>query len=168
VEEKWAPIIDFEGYSVSTQGRVRNDDSGRIMTLQVNKQGNVYASLYNAVGRKSSVGVARAMMETFMENPFARYDYNVAPIHIDGDLTNNHIDNLAVRSRSYAIRYQAQFPLDSEVYWFSSIVERTTGLVFKDSREAMLHFGVLEIHILMSILHEDKVPLLNLHFRRNT
>jgi NUMOD4 motif len=165
VDENWTQIYEFPDYSVSTYGRVRKDHTGRIITLQRNQQGNVFATLYLA-GKHYSAGVARLMMHAFLDNPFPEARFCATPLHVDGDLSNNYVENLAVRPRWYSIVYQRQFPL-GEPEWYGEIFEVESGREFRDSQDAMFSYGLLERSIFLSVANRDTpyYTLLNYRFQ---
>ena len=61
-------------------------------------------------GRQYARSVRRLVAECFLEPPPSPvFD---TPINIDGDLTNNHADNLMSRPRWFAMKYMRQFHED--------------------------------------------------------
>lgn len=99
----WKPVVGFEDrYEVSNDGRVRSLDiyvkcrggktrlsKGRIRPLYKNNRGYVIANLCRDNKAKYSL-VHRLVAEAFIENPDNKPQVN----HIDGDNTNNHVNNL--------------------------------------------------------------------------
>lgn len=77
-------------YSVSDKGRVRNDNSGHIRTVQLTSSG--YDSQTLSLGNKKSVTkyTHRLVAETFIDNPENKEQVN----HIDGNKLNNEAKNL--------------------------------------------------------------------------
>lgn len=141
--EKWRQIRDFPRYSVSDQGRIRNDDTDRIMALVQNGSGVVMAFLVRE-GRQYARGVAKLVATHFLPdgNHLA-----TTPVHRDGDRTNNFVENFVLRPRWYAYKYQQQFERDRRPFVDHSIIETETGQVFANSWEAAVHFGVLETEV---------------------
>lgn len=82
-------IEGFTNYSVSTDGQVRNDDTGRILKPADNGHG--YPSVFLCKqGKGSTKRIHRLMAEAFIPNP-----ENLASVdHIDGNKENNTIENL--------------------------------------------------------------------------
>jgi hypothetical protein len=104
--EDWRDIRFFPGYSVSTIGRVRNDDTGRMMTLMVNQSGVVNVGLTRS-REQHRRAVALLVADAFIPRPIREaFD---TPINLNGDRMNNTIDNLVWRPRWFAIKYIQQF-----------------------------------------------------------
>lgn len=101
--ENWKPVIGFENlYEVSDFGRVRSVDRiiiscngvkrhfyGKILTPKLNKYGYPTLGLWNC-GKRTDCVIHRLVAKAFIENP---NDYEQVN-HLDGDKTNNHVDNL--------------------------------------------------------------------------
>lgn len=83
--EFWLPIKDFPNYEVSTEGRVRNVKTGKILSLKRNHQVRLWTNrqcFYKYI--------ARLVLETFLRPP----NITDAIIHIDGDKANNCLSNI--------------------------------------------------------------------------
>lgn len=97
--EIFKKIVGHEKYSVSTYGRVRNDETGQIIQ-PYDVRGYKVVSLYGVAGCKK-VGVHRLVAEAFVPNP------NSLPIinHKDEQPSNNHVNNLEWCTYSYNVNY---------------------------------------------------------------
>lgn len=151
--EHWREIPSFPGYSVSDEGRVRNDDSGRIIAIRVNNRGIAYVGL-NSNGHQHKRTIARLVVEAFMEPP--KLEAFDTPINLDGDRRNNHICNLTLRPRWFAIRYYQQFSWPRRGF-NCPIEEVKTGEQFKTSWEAATKYGLLDREILLATLNRTYV-----------
>jgi hypothetical protein len=89
---KWKKII-FENkelnYSISDNGQVRNDKTGRILT---NSLQNGYYSIRITIApnKGKHFRINRLVAQAFIPNPENKQYVN----HIDGDKTNNNVENL--------------------------------------------------------------------------
>ena len=87
--EYWRTIPSFPVYSASNLGRIRNDKTGRIMHVYMNTRGYLGLTL-----RRDNVQVPvlvhRLVAETFLGGLQPGLQVN----HIDGDKTNNSVENL--------------------------------------------------------------------------
>lgn len=151
---EFKPIDEFPGYSVSNFGRVRNDNTDRIMTLTINQHGIVQVGLVRG-GMQFKRSVALLVARAFLDPPHP--DTFDTPIHLDGDKFNNHIDNLMWRPRWFAIRYQRQFSSKRDIAIDRPIREVHTKQRFKNSWEAATMFGLLDREILSSIVNRTYV-----------
>lgn len=84
---QWKKIDGKPNYSVSNQGEVRNDKTGRILKPSVRKDGYCQIML----GRKTvPLYIHRLVAEAFIENPKVLPQVD----HIDGNKSNNNVSNL--------------------------------------------------------------------------
>lgn len=97
--EEWTQARGFENYEVSSEGRVRNKSSGRILRTYVDKKGDERVSLKEG-GKKYNRKVSRMTAEAFVETD----DYRLDVGHRDGNKEKNRADNLVWRTRSESIR----------------------------------------------------------------
>lgn len=145
MDEEWVEIPLLEQYLVSTQGRVKNSKTGRILALQRNQSGSIYVSLQ--IDGKSLVrSVTRLVSDNFVPNIYTHisdlYPFNT-PIHLDGDRSNNYVNNLVWRPRWWAIEYQMQFPFDKPRIDVP-LIEIHSGEIFANSIEVCLRYGLIE------------------------
>ncbi len=85
--EVWKTIEGFPNYEVSNRGRIRNKRTGLILTQIPDKDGYLRIHLGND---RTVKRVHRLVASAFISNPFNKPHVN----HIDGNKTNNCIDNL--------------------------------------------------------------------------
>lgn len=92
--EIWKPIQNFPSYNVSSEGRIMNVKTQRILIPSINDKGQYQACL-SKNNVRYNIRIHRVVAETFLgENP----DMDV--IHKDGDRLNNRVENLEWCTRS--------------------------------------------------------------------
>jgi hypothetical protein len=87
--ETWRKIEEYDNYSVSDFGNVRNDKTGRILKPTMNKCGYYLLNLYDK-GKIKYFRVHRLVATAFIENPTNKEYVD----HIDGNKLNNNRHNL--------------------------------------------------------------------------
>lgn len=150
--ERWIQIAEFPGYSVSDYGRVRNDYSGRMMSLLRNQAKVIHVGLVRD-GRQYKRSLAKLVAEVFL--PRNTLSHFTTPIHLDGNPENNHYLNLAWRPRQFADAYHRQY--NSWPLIGRPIRDTETGERFRDSWEACMRYGLLDKEVLGSVVNGRRV-----------
>lgn len=151
--EQWKTIHDFPMYSVSTSGRVRNDETGRLMALTLNKEGiRMVGMQQDREHHKRSVTLLVA--KAFIPRPYGPFD---TPINLDGDRSNNNVQNLMWRPRWFAYKYHQQFKRYTINRIRVPIIEVKTGEVSEDSRACAMQYGLLEKDLILSVVNRTYV-----------
>jgi len=88
-DEIWKNIIDYESYSISDLGNVRNNTTGRILKPNKNKNGYFMVKLSKNKILKTFL-VHRLLALAFIKNP----EDKEAVDHIDNNRQNNNLTNL--------------------------------------------------------------------------
>lgn len=89
--EEWKFISISPRWSVSNLGRIRNNATGRILKCHINNKGYVIVTIRaRGIGLCKSVKMHRLVAEAFIPNPEDKPQVN----HIDGNKTNNNVNNL--------------------------------------------------------------------------
>lgn len=151
--EDWRFIDEFPGYSISDQGRVRNDETGYYLSLLVNQRGIINVGLTkNRIQHKRAVSVlvANAFLPT---HPLDSFD---TPINLDGDRRNNRASNLMWRPRWFASEYFKQF-LNPGPHLDRPLEDQKTGDVYKDSWEVATTWGLLDRDVYIRTLNRTYV-----------
>lgn len=91
----WLPIKDYENYSVSNLGNVRNNKTNKLMKL-TERGGYIGINLIRNDGFRNSHKVHRLVALAFIPNPENKSDVN----HIDRNKTNNKVSNLNWMTRA--------------------------------------------------------------------
>lgn len=149
----WKKLDNHEGYSVSSDGRVRNDQSNRIMKPQVNQGGTAFVSLRDSVEKKyvvTSIGILVA--SAFVSG---RTNNESSVLHLDGDLSNNRASNLRWVARWHALAYH------KELQTYKSPTRRRIkddlGRVYEGVIQAAMATGALPSAIEYSVRYNDHI-----------
>lgn len=95
VKELWKPLLEYKGIEVSSIGRVRKAANKRrkerILTeFPKDRDGYCRCSVQKLDGTWTSQPVHRLVAKAFIPNPYKKGAVN----HIDGNRTNNIVENL--------------------------------------------------------------------------
>lgn len=150
---EWQEIGSFPGYSVSEIGTIRNDNTDRIMALTVNQRGVVNVGLVrNGIQYKRAVSILVA--KAFL--PPARNELFDSAINLDGDRTNNHVENLLWRPRWFATKYFQQFRCTPNLRPLR-VEEINTRQKFETTWLAAITYGLLDLDVRRSAVEEGEV-----------
>jgi len=145
--EMWKPIKDLPGYSVSNKGRVKKDSTGQIMVLS--KNGG-----YSRI--TITKHVHRLVAEAFIEktgNDRSWVD------HIDGNRSNNNIDNLrwVTPSENYlAYGYKSRIKNKKRAVLATHEDGRT--ICFDSRQEVAEYFGCNDSEIAYNKIYQKHSP----------
>jgi hypothetical protein len=153
MKEYWKIIELFPDYSVSDQGRVRNDKFGRILVLSENQYGVVQVGLMRD-GVQHHRSMPLLVAKAFIEAPGGPFD---TPINMDGNRHNNAVENLIWRPRWFAIKYNQQFRYPFEESIMEPIIDLSSNEISENSFECAKRYGLLEKDLVYSILHRTYV-----------
>ena len=148
--EQWKMLPDDACFLVSSYGRVKrvfSNGKERLLRQRLNKYGYRVVCLY-ADRMMKTCTVHRLVARTFLENPKGLPQVN----HIDGDKTNNRVENLEWCDASRNIRhriYQLGIP---PVRPCKQVLCIETGEIFPSLREACRQQGLLHGN-LSAVLH---------------
>ena len=143
-KERWRDIDGFENYRVSSEGRVRNKRTGRVLRSAPDSSGYMTVGL-SSHGKTHSKNVHRLVAKAFLDKrePEA-YQVN----HIDGNKHNNTLDNLEWVSPSENMAHAYSHGLNHWVGYNETpirIVE--TGEVFKSQAECARAINGIQANI---------------------
>lgn len=87
--DTWTKINGYNNYSISKNGQIRNDITGKIKADRINSRGYSLVDLYSN-GERQTERVHRLVADTFIPNPDDKPQVN----HRDGNKRNNSVENL--------------------------------------------------------------------------
>lgn len=148
-------IEEFPDYLITKEGRVYTERTGLERRPSMTREGAVKITLYDE-GRPYTKSLALLVAKAFLWNDFDPEIFDT-PIHLDNDLSNNQVDNLAWRPRWFAVKYQKQ-------YWNiefrnakTSIQDVVTERIYDTYIEPCQEFGILYMDIIQSCIRGTDV-----------
>lgn len=147
--EGWVTLENYPGYSVSDLGQVRNDRRNSVLAIVATSSGHVFVGLVRN-GFQVKRSVAKLVSDAFIPRPPHQPHFNT-PIHLDGDLSNCRVDNLAWRPRWFAMRFTQQFKRDQPSH--PPIRNKITGEEFQDCWPLVKRHGLLYSDIVLATVN---------------
>lgn len=126
--EIWKPLRNFPSYNGSSEGRIMNIRTQRILKTFINEKGYEKVSLRKN-NQQYTVGISKVIAETFLgEHP------GMDVRHKDLDRSNNRVDNLewCTRSESISEAFERGSKLPAR---FTRVRVVETGLIFNSVAE---------------------------------
>lgn len=97
--ENWATVPGFPHYKANRLGMVQRVDTGKILKPFARRGGkSLYVRLYATPGEAREKSVASVVWAAF----YKRWPTGSYVCHLDGDITNNELDNLFLGNRADA------------------------------------------------------------------
>lgn len=147
--ETWKSLPGFPMYAVSDLGRIRKETNERCLRPKINQYGVVGVGLMRN-GLQCHRSVPLLVAEAWIEKPMLTFD---TPINLDGNRYNNKVSNLMWRPRWFAREYNKQFKEPYEYPILTPVYDLELGedVIFANSFECAINFGLLERDIVLSI-----------------
>ena len=155
--ELWTNLKEkgFPEYSVSNFGEVRNDLTNRIIKPSPNQSGLYKIGLMSYLDNiQHTMSVALLVADAYLQR-IANPRFNT-PINVDGNRSNNRVDNLMWRPRWFAIAYHKQFYNDRRGF-LVPVVEIRTGEQFETSWDAAVKYGLIDRDISVATMNNTYV-----------
>ena len=149
------PIEDFPEYSITKEGRIYTRRNGLERRASMTREGAVKITLYYG-GVPYTRSLPLLVAKAFLWNDHNPEIFDT-PIHLDNDLSHNHVDNLAWRPRWFAVKYQKQY-WNPEFRNATTMIEDTqTGRLYDSYIEPCQQFGILYMDVIQSCLRGGEV-----------
>lgn len=131
--ELWIKIRDNPNYSVSSNGRVRNNRNGKILKNRKGSNGYLRVFIKDInYNKQKDKQIHRLVVDSFFDGNHEGLDVN----HIDGNKQNNFIGNLELCTRSENITHAYRTGLHKRPNTPSKAIRIIeTGEVFDGIRE---------------------------------
>ena len=135
----WRKIKDYENYSISDGGEVRNDNTNAILKPWVATGGYLNIALCKD-GKKRTKRVHRIVAEAYCTREDGYDEVN----HIDGNKQNNNASNLewTTKSKNMLHAYQNGLQKRTAKGIVHSVTCLTDGKSFRTVREASEYYGI--------------------------
>lgn len=145
-------IKDYPDYSINEKGEVMNKHS-KLLKPHTAGRGYYCYQLSNEKGRKNEY-IHRLVAKTFIPNP-----HNLPQVdHIDGDKSNNNVDNLRWVSNydnAHAFGYYSRLKKAADAVRIRVVaIKGETRLKFDSKSDLLRHFGYTNVHTRVKINEE--------------
>lgn len=137
--EIWKTVKNFKDYEISNFGVIKNKNTNKILKQNFNKTNEyIYVNIYNKKLSTVSRSVHRLMAETFLPK--------IQVNHINGDKSNNTLDNLEWSNGSLNTAHAYKLGLiKSHIGESARNVKLTEEIVLNIRKDKALGIGVTEI-----------------------
>lgn len=112
--EQWKTIKDFTSYEISNTGKVRDKTTGCLLKHRINSHGYCIIGIRKGINsrKQKMLTIHREVAKAFIDNPFSFPQVN----HIDGNKTNNNVENLEWCTQSYNMKHAYRTGLEKPNY----------------------------------------------------
>lgn len=147
-ESHLVPVPGFEDYVIDRDGTVYTAWNKRLRRASRTQEGAVKITLYRD-GIPYTKSLARLVARAHLWNGFDPTIFNT-PIHLDNNLENNHVDNLAWRPRWFAVKYQQQYWNENYRFAKTKVQDTATRKTYNSLVEACQAHGLLFMDVIKS------------------
>lgn len=147
--EEWRDVKNYEGlYQVSNLGRVRSlykfGSDGRLIKGKVLK-GGMYSNGYKFVClRKESINKNHSIHRLVAKMFITSNSSNLVVNHLDGDKTNNRVDNLEWCTQSENLKHAVDIGLTTnqcKICRTVTVIENNKEIQFESMKSCADYFG---------------------------
>lgn len=135
--EEWRRSNKYDNYELSSEGRVRNANTGRILKTNVNIRGGYEQVTLRKDGKTRTERIRNLVAETFL-GPNPGMDVRSK----NGDILNSRADNLEYCTRSQTIQRAYDRGSKSSTNTIKRVRIIETGEVFESIQECARYLGV--------------------------
>ena len=154
-DELWSEVLGYPRYSVSSHGTVFDERKKKFVEAYPHTPNGLLRVSFSSYKGRRHAYLHQVVAEAFMDG----YRPGMQIIHIDGDKTNNQIDNLKPRSGRFleGDRYEARHVRGYPV----RVVE--TGQIFLNAYSAAAHFNT-DPSTIYKVLRGERKRALGMRF----
>ena len=167
--EKWLPVKNYEGlYSVSNYGRIKSlpryTTKGRILKQYTNPHnGYKYVSLCKN-NKKATKRVHILVVEAFTDYVSNGFNPSTVIDHIDGDKTNNRLENLEIVTQKENDRRARA--MKTQRYYSIPVIDLDTKEVYKSFTDASHAIGGTQGEMVRRVCDGERSHYRNHRFAR--
>ena len=153
MSERWVDIPEFPEYEISDHGNVHSKRNNQPIAPSWNGTGSVKVN-FSVEGKLHTRSVRVLVAEAFVERPTDLEStlHDLEVINIDGDMWNNHYQNLAWRPHWFVWKYTRQFqdgiPQEYNVPVFNTL----TGVLYDSVMDAGIADAVIWEYVYASAI----------------
>lgn len=150
---EWRKIEGYDNYSISEDGKIRNDRNGYIRKNTINNTG-YYVVSFKVDGKSKIELVHRLLALAFIDREDSNRD---CVNHIDGNKLNNGLDNLewVTKAENNAHAYKKGL-MNTEKAVMSEDVSSGEKILYPSAREAFRQTGICHRQISDACLGRQK------------
>jgi hypothetical protein len=152
---EWRPLRHYQGHEVSSDGQIRNIQSGQILKTSVNQTGVRYVAIRNTtLGKYENKTVGVLVAEEFCAP--GRADEETV-LHLDGNTENNEASNLMWATRWHAMAYHQE--INSNDHPLRKRIKDSKGQIFQNVVQAAMATGCLPSAIDYAVRYNDSLAI---------